>query len=115
MRRQIKLFWCQILDFGRFQAKHTRGAEWRINRAFSALQRLPQAGLQRDLSNAGQGFRQWAVALHGCRDFLESRRVDSRYRSYHGQRDAVDDETVALLGETYAGRGIDLAGAVRDL
>ena len=107
MRRQIKLFWCQILDFGRFQAKHTRGAEW--------LQRLPQAGLQRDLSNAGQGFRQWAVALHGCRDFLESRRVDSRYRSYHGQRDAVDDETVALLGETYAGRGIDLAGAVRDL
>src|ERR1019366_3496758 len=71
---------------------------------------LPQRSLQRDLRNAGKCLRQGAVALRRGRDLLELRLVDAGHRGLQRQRNAVDHEAVALLGQAHAGLGVDVGG-----
>src|ERR1039458_246679 len=82
---------------------------WRRRRA-SSRNLLTQLSLQRDLRNAGKCLRQWAVALRRSRDLLELRVVDAGHRRLHRQRDAVDYEAFALLGQAHAGLGVDVGG-----
>src|ERR1039458_6038204 len=71
---------------------------------------LPQPSLQCDLRNAGKCLRQRAVALRRGRDLLELRVIDAGHRGLHRQRDAVDYEAFALLGQAHARLGVDVGG-----
>src|SRR5487761_2720126 len=81
-----------------------------LHRTSSSPNLLPQRCLQRDLRNAGKCFRQRTIALHCGRDLLEFRLVDAGHRGLQRQRNAVDYEAVALLGQAHAGLGVDVSG-----
>ena len=70
-----------------------------------------QRGGQRDFGNA---TRAPSTADSSCfadlRELLELRVVDARDLRVERQRDAVDEETVALLHEAYRGLGVDGLG-----